>query len=70
MTLFITHPACLEHLNPPGHPERPERLRAIEQVMEHEKFSSSCTTYFYLGRFMLNRSFRRLGLLMPTESIN
>jgi len=38
MTLFITHPACLEHLNPPGHPERPERLRAIEQVMEHEKF--------------------------------
>jgi len=53
-----------------GHPERPERLRAIEQVMEHEKFSSSCPTYFYLGRFMLNRSFRRLGLLMPTESIN
>jgi len=38
MTLFITHPACLEHLNPPGHPERPERLRAIEQEMEREKF--------------------------------
>jgi acetoin utilization deacetylase AcuC-like enzyme len=38
MTLFITHAACLEHLTPPGHPERPERLRAIEQAMEHEKF--------------------------------
>ena len=39
MTLFITHSACLEHLTPPDHPERPERLRAIEQVLEHEKFT-------------------------------
>jgi acetoin utilization deacetylase AcuC-like enzyme len=39
MTLFITHPACLEHLTPPGHPERPDRLRAIEQVLEHQKFA-------------------------------
>ena len=39
MTLFITHSACCEHLTPPGHPERPERLRAIEQVLEHEKFA-------------------------------
>ena len=38
MTLFITHSACLEHLTPPGHPERPARLRAIEQVIEQEKF--------------------------------
>jgi acetoin utilization deacetylase AcuC-like enzyme len=38
MTLFITHSACLEHLTPPGHPERPERLRAIERVIEQEKF--------------------------------
>src|SRR4029453_1129005 len=38
MTLLITHSACLEHLTPPGHPERPDRLRAIEQVLEHEKF--------------------------------
>jgi acetoin utilization deacetylase AcuC-like enzyme len=39
MTLFITHSACFEHLTPPGHPERPDRLRAIEQVLEHEKFT-------------------------------
>src|SRR5262249_53554927 len=37
-TLFITHPACLEHLTPMGHPERPDRLRAIERVFESEKF--------------------------------
>jgi acetoin utilization deacetylase AcuC-like enzyme len=37
-TLFITHPACLEHLTPTGHPERPDRLRAIERIFESEKF--------------------------------
>jgi acetoin utilization deacetylase AcuC-like enzyme len=37
-TLLITHPACLEHLNPSGHPERPDRLRAIERALEHERF--------------------------------
>jgi hypothetical protein len=38
-TLLISHPACLNHLTPPGHPERPDRLRAIEQALESEKFS-------------------------------
>ena len=37
-TLFITHPACLDHLTPPGHPERPDRLRAIEQALAQEPF--------------------------------
>jgi acetoin utilization deacetylase AcuC-like enzyme len=37
-TLYITHPASLEHSNGPGHPERPDRLRAIESVLEQEKF--------------------------------
>ena len=39
-TLFITHPACLEHLTPAGHPERPDRLRAIASALEAEKFQS------------------------------
>ena len=39
-TLFLSHPACLEHLTPPGHPERPDRLRAIEQALEDEKFQT------------------------------
>jgi acetoin utilization deacetylase AcuC-like enzyme len=39
-TLLITHPACLEHLTPLGHPERPDRLRAIESALEAEKFQT------------------------------
>src|SRR5258705_3385772 len=37
-TLLITHPACLDHLTPPGHPERPDRLRASERTLESERF--------------------------------
>ena len=39
-TLLISHPACLNHLTPLGHPERPERLRAIEQALEDERFQA------------------------------
>jgi acetoin utilization deacetylase AcuC-like enzyme len=39
-TLFITHPACLDHLTPAGHPERPDRLRAIDRALEDERFQS------------------------------
>jgi acetoin utilization deacetylase AcuC-like enzyme len=39
-TLLITHPACLEHLTPTGHPERPERLRVVQRALEAEKFQS------------------------------
>ena len=39
-TLLLSHPACLDHLTPMGHPERPDRLRAIEQALEQEKFQS------------------------------
>jgi acetoin utilization deacetylase AcuC-like enzyme len=39
-TLLLTHSACLEHLMPHGHPERPDRLRAIERVLEQEKFAT------------------------------
>lgn len=39
-TLLVSHPACLDHLTPLGHPERPDRLRAVERALEEEKFSS------------------------------
>ena len=39
-TLLISHPAGLNHLTPAGHPERPDRLRAVEQALEDEKFQS------------------------------
>ena len=37
-TLLITHPACLDHLTPAGHPERPDRLRAIDRALSPERF--------------------------------
>ena len=37
-TLLVTHPACLEHITPAGHPERPDRLRAVARTLEHERF--------------------------------
>jgi acetoin utilization deacetylase AcuC-like enzyme len=39
-TLLLSHPACLEHQTPMGHPERADRLRAIEQALEDEKFQT------------------------------
>ncbi|HWL06296.1 MAG TPA: histone deacetylase family protein [Xanthobacteraceae bacterium] len=39
-TLLISHPACLEHRPPEGHPERPDRLRALEQVFAEDEFSA------------------------------
>ncbi len=39
-TLLITHPAGLQHLTPPGHPERVDRLKALDRAFEQEKFSS------------------------------
>jgi acetoin utilization deacetylase AcuC-like enzyme len=39
-TLLVTHPACLDHLTPSGHPERPDRLRAIERALEDERFQA------------------------------
>ncbi len=37
-TLLVTHPACLDHLTPAGHPERPDRLRAVERALAAEQF--------------------------------
>jgi acetoin utilization deacetylase AcuC-like enzyme len=37
-TLVISHPACLAHDMGEGHPERPDRLRAIERALESEVF--------------------------------
>jgi acetoin utilization deacetylase AcuC-like enzyme len=39
-TLLITHPASLEHLTPPGHPERPDRLRAVARALAADRFNA------------------------------
>ena len=37
-TALITHPACLRHEPPPGHPERPARLQSILGALEAAEF--------------------------------
>jgi acetoin utilization deacetylase AcuC-like enzyme len=37
-TLLITHPASLQHVNPPGHPERVERIRVIQEILAKPGF--------------------------------
>src|SRR5262249_41691995 len=39
-TLLFTHPAFLDHITPLGHPERGDRLKAIDRVLEDEKFQT------------------------------
>ncbi|MCR4281733.1 MAG: histone deacetylase family protein [Bauldia sp.] len=38
-TLFVEDPIFLRHLVPEGHPERPDRLRAIGQALAGEQFA-------------------------------
>jgi acetoin utilization deacetylase AcuC-like enzyme len=39
-TRLYTHPIYLEHITPPGHPERPDRLRVIARVLDGEAFAA------------------------------
>ncbi|WP_375456876.1 histone deacetylase family protein [uncultured Methylobacterium sp.] len=43
-TLYVSHPAALDHAVPEGHPERPDRIRAIERVLENERFAGLVRT--------------------------
>ena len=37
--LLITHPSFVNHDTGPGHPERPDRMRATDKVLAHEMFN-------------------------------
>ncbi|MFA5901195.1 MAG: histone deacetylase family protein [Hyphomicrobium sp.] len=39
-TLLFTHPSFIAHDTGPGHPERPDRMRAIDKVLSHEIFQA------------------------------
>jgi acetoin utilization deacetylase AcuC-like enzyme len=39
-TLLLSHPASLDHLTPPGHPERPDRIRAVNKVLAEQRFDA------------------------------
>jgi acetoin utilization deacetylase AcuC-like enzyme len=38
-TLLLTHPECLDHQPPEGHPERAERLRAVSAALSGPRFA-------------------------------
>ncbi|HPG89559.1 MAG TPA: histone deacetylase family protein [Hyphomicrobium sp.] len=39
-TVLITHPSFVEHDTGSHHPERPERMRVIDRILEHEVYQS------------------------------
>jgi acetoin utilization deacetylase AcuC-like enzyme len=39
-TLLVTHPCFVQHDTGPGHPERPDRMRAIDKIMAHDHFQN------------------------------
>jgi acetoin utilization deacetylase AcuC-like enzyme len=39
MTLLLSHPASLDHQTPPGHPERPDRIRAVNETLGESRFN-------------------------------
>ena len=38
-TLFFSHPDCLQHITPPGHPEQVARLESILRVLDAPEFA-------------------------------
>lgn len=39
-TAYFSHPACLQHVNPPGHPEQVARLKAIDAALSAPGFAA------------------------------
>jgi acetoin utilization deacetylase AcuC-like enzyme len=39
-TLLLTHPLCIEHRPPEGHPERPDRLKIIDRILSTPHFET------------------------------
>jgi acetoin utilization deacetylase AcuC-like enzyme len=39
-TLLLSHPACLNHATPEGHPERADRLRAVKEALSDQRFNA------------------------------
>ena len=72
-TLLITHPACLEHETGEGHPERPDRLRAIERAFEAEAFQmlardvAPCADVAVIARVHPSEYIEALRAATPTQ---
>jgi acetoin utilization deacetylase AcuC-like enzyme len=49
-TLLLSHPSSLKHVTPPGHPERVDRIRAINQILSAPHFNELKRQEAPLGR--------------------
>ena len=49
-TLLFTHPASLRHVTPEGHPERVDRIKAVNQILSSEHFRDLARREAPLGR--------------------
>ena len=49
-TLLFTHPASLRHVTPEGHPERIDRIKAVNQILSSEHFRDLVRREAPLGR--------------------
>ncbi len=49
-TLLYTHPASLRHVTPDGHPERVDRIKAVNQILASEHFRELVRREAPLGR--------------------
>ena len=58
-TLLITHACFVGHDTGPGHPERPDRMRAINKALGCKEFS-----------FLLRKVEERMALTHPREFID
>ena len=63
-TLLIHHPASLEHQTGSGHPERPDRIRAVDKVLAGDAFGS-------LDRRLAEKAtFEQVALAHPREYVD
>jgi len=49
-TLLLTHSSSLHHVTPPGHPERVDRIKAINQILSSAHFDDLARIEAPLGR--------------------
>ena len=49
-TLLFTHPSSLRHVTPNGHPERVDRIKAVNQILANEHFKDLARREAPLGR--------------------
>ncbi|MCA3555869.1 histone deacetylase family protein [Aestuariivirga sp.] len=49
-TLLFTHPSSLRHVTPDGHPERVDRIKAINQILANDHFRDLARREAPLGR--------------------